>query len=202
MAATPDRTTDLTAVSIGSIPPWLALIVALMLVFGLPSLVKWWQDGTVREGFFVDPRRSPWLDLLLCVAVTAAVFVARDTHVSGVWYATVWWHVACLAAVVAFAVWRWGVRPGHVRHGVATGGEPRAVRNVGYTLITGWMVALIPTILFSGPVWARPINLVVLAALFALAVFGQRLIRWASHMDDHIDAAEARFERSRARLSH
>jgi len=115
--------------------PWLALLVALTAVFGLPTLVKWFQDGTWRDGLYVDRDRSPWLDLLLAAAVTATVFAARDTHVSGVWYATVWWHLACLVAVVAFVFWRCDVDPSHVRQLLTTGGEPRHIRNVGYALI-------------------------------------------------------------------
>lgn len=197
-----ERTTSLTSISIGSIPTLLALLVVLAALFGLPTLVKWFQDGTWRDGLYVDPDRSPWLDSLLALAVTAAVFAARDTHVSGVWYATVWWHLACLLAVIAFVVWRWGIRPGHVRLLMTTGGNPRYVRNVVYGVIAAWMLALIPTILFTGPVWARPINLIVVIALFALSIFGQRVIRWANHMDEHIDSMEGRFESARARLSH
>ncbi|MDQ6751798.1 MAG: hypothetical protein M3Z33_13740 [Actinomycetota bacterium] len=182
--------------------PWLALLVALTAVFGLPTLVKWFQDGTWRDGLYVDRDRSPWLDLLLAAAVTATVFAARDTHVSGVWYATVWWHLACLVAVIAFVFWRCDVEPSHVRQLLTTGGEPRHIRNVGYTLIAAWMVGLIPTILFSGPVWSRPINLLVLGGLFALSIFGQRLIRWAGYMDDHIDSMEVRLDSARAHLSH
>ncbi len=202
MAAALERTTSLTSVSIGSMAPWLALLVALTAVFGLPTLVKWFQDGTWRDGLYVDRDRSPWVDLLLAVAVTATVFAARDTHVSDVWYATIWWHLACLLAVVAFVCWRCNVDPSHVRQLLTTGGEPRHVRNVGYTLIAAWMVGLVPTILLSGPVWSRPINLLVLSGLFALSVFGQRLIRWANHMDDHIDSMEVRLESARAHLGH
>ncbi len=197
-----DRTTSLTSVSIGSVPPWLALLVALTAVFGLPTLIKWRQGGTGRGGLYIASDRSPWLDLLLAIAVTATVFAARDTHVSGVWYATIWWHLACLLAVVAFAVWRWDVGPAHVRQFVTTGGEPRHIRNAGYTVIAAWMIALVPTLLFTGPVWARPVNLLVVTGLFALSVFAQRLIRWANYMDDHIDSLEGRFESTRARLSH
>ena len=202
MAAALERSTNLTAVSIGSIPPWLALLVVLAGLFALPTFVKWMQEGTWRNGLFIDPYRSPWLDLLLALAVTAAVFAARDTHASGVWYTTVWWHLACLLGVVAFVVWRWRVGPGHIRHVLMTAGEPRHPRNVVYVLIAGWMLALIPTLLFSGPVWARPINLGVLIALFALSAFGERLIRWADHMDDHVDAFESRLQSRRAGLTH
>jgi hypothetical protein len=200
MTAALERTSNLTAVSIGSIPPWLALLVVLAALFGLPTLVAWFRDGSWRGGLYVAPDRSPWLDLLLAFAVTATVFAARDTHVSDVWYATVWWHLGCMAAVVAFVVWRWKVGPGHARRVMTTGAEPRQVRNGVYTLIAAWMVALIPTLLLNGPEWARPINLLVLAGLFALSAFGQRLIRWASYMDDHVDAMEDRFGSARARL--
>lgn len=202
MAAALERTTTLTSVSIGSIPTLLALLVLLAAVFGLPTLVKWFQDGTWRDGLYVDPDRSPWLDLLLVLAVTATVFAARDTHVSGVWYTAVWWHLACLLAVVALVVWRWKVGPGHARQLITTGGEPRHFRNLAYVVIAAWMLALIPTILFTGAVWARPINLFVLGGLFALSVFAQRLIRWANHMDDHMDSLEDRFESTRTRLGH
>jgi hypothetical protein len=198
MAATLQRSSDLTAVSIGSIPPWIALLVALAGVFGIPTLVKWMQEGTWRGGLYVDPHRSPWLDLLLAFSVTAAVFVARDTHASGVWYTTIWWHLACLVAVLAVAVAWWKVRARHVRHVLITGGEPRHARNAAYVILAGWTVALVPVIVLTGPVWARPINIVVLLALFGLSVFGQRLIRWANHMDDHIDALEVRLHTRRA----
>jgi hypothetical protein len=79
-----------------------------------------------------------------------------------------------------------------------TGGDPRHARNAAYVILAGWTVALVPVILFTGPVWARPINIVVLLALFGLSVFGQRLIRWANRMDDHIDALEVRLHTRRA----
>ena len=132
----------------------------------------------------------------------SGLFAARDTHASGVWYTTVWWHLACLLAVVAFVSWRWRVKPDHVRHVLTTVGEPRHARNAAYVVIAGWMVGLIPTLVLTGPVWARPINLGVLSALFALSVLGQRLIRWVDHMDEHVDALQARLQNRRAGLTH
>ena len=202
MAAALERTSSFTSVSIGSIPPWVALLVVLLGLFGLPTLVKWVQEGTWRNGPYVDPYRSAWLDLLLALSVTGAVFAARDTDASGVWYTTVWWHLACLLAIVAVVCVRWRIHPGQIRHVLTTVGEPRHPRNLFYVLIAGWMVALIPALLFSGPAWARPINLGVLIALFALSVFGRRLIRWADHMDEHVDSLEGRIQDRRAGLSH
>ncbi len=153
-------------------------------VFLLPTLAKANRQNSWGGSFYCDPLRSPWLDLMLLAAVAGVVLVARNAKPSDVWYTTTWWHVLCLVlAVVAMFGWQ-RATGAQMLDSRGPGFDPKLLRSFAFALILGWVLALVPAILFAGPLWSRPINIAVLAGLFWTALYAQRVMQWAEGWTD------------------
>lgn len=168
----------------------------VVLVFVLPTLAQANRQDSWRGSFYYDRLRSPWLDVMLVAAVAGVVLVARNAKPSDVWYTATWWHVLWLVVAVG-GVFGWQLAVGEqMRDSSGPGLDPRLVRTFVFALMLGWVLALVPAILFAGPLWSRPINIAVLVGLFWTALYAQRVMEWAEGWaeDGLSPGSEARVE--------